>query len=97
MIDANIECKHKFSAPHKFAMTVTVDGLQENDYRGLAEDVCKNLFDSKDKGFVVQVMRMTNEIRTKLEPMIDNHFAKSSAPLQAHFAFCEKGRVVDAA
>jgi len=97
MIDANIESRHAFSVPHKHAITVTVDGLQENDYRELAEDVCKSLFDRKDKGFVVQVMRMTNEIRTKLEPMIDAHFAKSSAPMQAHFAFCESGRVVDSA
>ena len=97
MINVTMNSKHPFNTPHQLAITVSVDGTTGNEYRELAEEVCKALFDSKDKGFVVQVMRMTNDLRSKLEAPVDQHFINSTSPYTAHFAISKEGRVVDSA
>ena len=97
MINATMNSKHPFSTPNQLVISVTVDGTSGNEYRELAEEVCKELFDSKDKGFVIQVMRMTNELRSKLEAQVDQHFINSTFPYTAHFAISKEGRVVESA
>ncbi len=96
MIKLDANSKYAFKEPNKLAITLTVDSLQENDYRSLAEEICGKLFDKNDRRtFVCKVLRMTDAIRSKLDPKLNDHFVSNTTPYVAHFAFAEDGKLVE--